>query len=361
MTSRDATAAALATLGARWGAAAPRPWSQPDVADDVVSTGFGALDAIIGPGGLPRGAGVALLGDATSGRTTLTLRLVAEAQAAGSLVAWVDLARSLDAVEAVARGVRLEWLVVLTPKTIEEGLAMAGALLQGRAVDLLVLDLPDAPSEMTNGRSGGRSSDRPGGRPPTVVDRLNRLGALARRNGTGLVVLGSSALPAAVRGAIDEATGLRLALARRGWIHLGRDVVGQRVEVAVERSRYGPPGRRAGLRILYAEGGDRDACLRRPSLLDDRVEADRAAAAITPLHLDQRSRTIDHATPPSPLAASPPPSRTGADRLRLVPPGPDRPRRAAVGRRDGARHEPGGGRDGRPSRDAARERPPARP
>ncbi|HEX9043789.1 MAG TPA: hypothetical protein VF802_02075 [Candidatus Limnocylindrales bacterium] len=162
MTFRDATASAtataLATLEARWGAATPRPWVEPDGEGDVVSTGFRALDAILGPGGLPRGAGVALLGDATSGRTTLTLRLVAEAQAAGCLVAWVDLARSLDAVEAVARGVRLEWLVVLAPAAVEEGLAMGGALLQGRAVDLLVLDLPDGPID--------RPPDRPTDRPP---------------------------------------------------------------------------------------------------------------------------------------------------------------------------------------------------
>jgi hypothetical protein len=106
----------------------------------IVSTGFPALDAILGTGGIPRLAGVAVRGDHSSGKTTLALRLAAEAQAGGAIVAYLELGRSFDPVEAVARGVRLEWLVVLTPDSLDEGLTMAGALLQGRAIDLLLLD-----------------------------------------------------------------------------------------------------------------------------------------------------------------------------------------------------------------------------
>src|SRR5437667_6059082 len=129
--------AALASLQTRWGAAAPRvvgalatvplPAEIPDVDDDpthgpaieprtgverVIRTGFPALDAIVGPGGLPRSAGVALRGAPSAGATTLALRVAAEAQADGAIVAWLDLAGALDPVEAVARGVRLDWLVV---------------------------------------------------------------------------------------------------------------------------------------------------------------------------------------------------------------------------------------------------------
>ena len=111
--------AALASLRTRWGTAAPRVIGslaivpefelepRPADADRVIGTGFAALDAIIGPGGMPRDAAVALCGEPSSGQTTLALRLVAEAQAGGAIAAWVDLARSLDPVEAVARGVRL--------------------------------------------------------------------------------------------------------------------------------------------------------------------------------------------------------------------------------------------------------------
>ena len=93
---------------------APPPFDdrpiERSVADDgrVVPTGFAALDAILGPGGIPRLASVAFRGDHSSGKTTLALRLAAEAQAGGAIVAYLDLARSFDPVEAVARGVRLE-------------------------------------------------------------------------------------------------------------------------------------------------------------------------------------------------------------------------------------------------------------
>ena len=113
--------------------------------------------------------------------------------------------------------------------------------------------------------------------------------------------------------AVAEATSLRLELARRSWIRLGRDIVGQRTEALVARNRYGPPGRRATLRILYAEGGERDACLRRDDLLLD--EAPDPAPAID-------ERTHRDATPPSPPTAPPPRARPGASLRAAFPPGP---------------------------------------
>lgn len=315
----------------------------PGLDDRVIPTGFAALDAILGPGGLPRSASVAIRGDGSSGRTTLVLRLAAEAQAAGSIVAWLDLSRSFDPVEAVARGIRLEWLVVITPETLDEGLAIGGALLAGRSVDLLVLDLP-----------GGRlaATDCP----THIADRLGRLAALARRSETLFVVLEPPApargSPGALATAVAEATGLRLELARRSWIRLGRDIVGQRTEALVARNRYGPPGRRATLRILYAEGGERDACLGRDDLLHDDLEAPDPAPAI-------HERTHIDATSPSPPAAPPSRTRSGPS-LRALPARPARPGRQAVGSGAGRRREPGSPRPGRPAGDAAGERPPAR-
>jgi RecA/RadA recombinase len=362
--SSDLTAA-LATLRSRWGAAAPGfagdvvgalatvPLARPDRGidpDRILSTGFAELDAILGPGGVPRGMGVALRGDMSSGRTTLALRLVAEAQAAGSIVAWLDLAAALDPVEAVARGVRPEWLVVLTPAEPEEGLAIAGSLLAGRAVDLLVIDLPS----------------RLEGRPTRFADRLGRLAALARRAGITLVILEpasgrsgrSSGTSSGLDAAVGEATGIRLELARSSWVRLGRDVVGQRTEVQVTRNRAGPPGRRASLQILYADGGERDACLRRAELLTDRT-----AAALRPQPISAPVIPVpgnrNHATPPSPSPASPPRLREAAPVLRLVAGGAGRPRREAVVQRDGPRR--GSRRESarRPARDAARVGSPA--
>jgi len=366
--SPDVTAA-LATLRSRWGSAAPAPAgeivgalalrpledrehaSTPEPGS-VLSTGFAAVDAIIGPGGLPRGMGLSLRGDLSSGRTTLALRLVAEAQAAGSIVAWLDLAAALDPVEAVARGIRSEWLVVLTPADADEGLAIAGSLLAGRTVDLLVIDLP--------ARLPGKG----------IADRLGRLAGLARRAGITLVVLEPPGLSQNVVAAVGEATGVRLELARRSWIRLGRDVVGQRTEVVVGRNRAGPPGRRATIRILYADGGERDACLRLDGLL---VEA---GLALQPTGLSREPTGLpfeptvnapaipvpgnrNHATAASLSPAPPPRSRETVPALRLVAGGAGGPRREAVVGRDGPRRRSGSPGARRPARHPARVGPPA--
>jgi len=370
-------AAALATLQSRWGAAAPRtaarmpgdaavgevvgalataplpaeiaeerPLPGPSLAGGVVSTGFPALDAILGPGGLPRTASVALRGTGSSGVTTLALRTVAEAQAAGSIAAWLDAGGAFDPVEAVARGVRLEWLVVVTPASLDEGLSIAATLLAGRAVDLLVLDLP-ARLE--------RSA-----RPAQLGDRLHRLVALARRSEALLILVEPPNLPSGMAGAVAESTGLRLELARRSWIRLGRDVVGQRTEAVVARNRFGPPGRRAELRILYADGDDRDACLARDELLAE------LPISVPKTPVPGKS---NHATAPPLLATSPPrpgasPPRleplAGRPALRVVSDGPGGARRPAVDRRDGDRRRPVGARPRGPAGHAAGERPPAR-
>lgn len=414
---------ALAALQVRWGAAAPRPGSEligivdgalarapmpleepaedepatpaipvsppfapatrtrpgvpaADMDGRIVSTGFAALDAVLGTGGLPRSATVALRGDASSGKTTVALRVAAEAQAGGAIVAWLDLARAFDPVEAVARGISPEWLVVLTPADIEEALALAGSLLAARTVDLLVLDLPDGRDPAVAGKRVG--------------DRLGRLAALARRAGTLVVVLEPTALGRTLAAAVEEASGLRLELRRSGWIRLGRDVVGQRSEATVARNRYGPPGRHAALEILYAEGGPRDACLRRPGLLDG-VAAPKPPAGLAapaappgiaapPLLIDLKGPppSADTHAPAVPALASPaPPPGEGPDggaparggdpergdaperHFRLLAPRPDRPRWPALDGRDGGGC--GSARTGarRQAGDPARDRPSA--
>jgi RecA/RadA recombinase len=357
-TSRGDVDAAVAGLRARWGAAAPRvvgalaiaplpdeapdqqPRYEPRLDDDrIIHTGFAALDAILGPGGLPKSASVAIRGDGSSGRTTLSLRVAAEAQAQGSVVAWLDLSRSFDPVEAVARGIRLEWLVVITPASLDEGLSIAGSLLAGRSVDMLVLDLP-----------GGRLAKTD--KPARVADRLHRLAALARRAETLLLILDAPGLAGGLATAVAESTGIRLELARRSWVRLGRDVVGQRTEALVAHNRHGPPGRRATLRILYAEGGERDACLANDALLIDALDA-------PPIHIPHEApdrKTHDHATSPPlrPASASPP---GAGPTLRALPDRPARAGRPAVGSGAGHRRRPDRSSAGRPARHAAGERP----
>jgi hypothetical protein len=360
----------------------PRPEHRPADVDRVIGTGFAALDAILGPGGVPRDAAVALCGEPSSGRTTLALRLVAEAQAGGSIAAWVDLSRSLDPVEAVARGVQLEWLVVLQPTSPDEGIAMAGSLLAGRSVDVLVIDLPEdaragrpAPRDQPRDqpRDGPRNdvsapvdarNHRPLKRSPSLANRLERLAALARRAGVLLIILEPPGLGRELTAAVAASTALRLELARRSWVRLGRDVVGQRTEVLVGRNRFGPTGSRAEIRILYAEGGGRDACLLRdPLLADPRSGSGRAGIGLTSTHattdapISLHSRTHDRATSPPSLDASAAPSRPGP--LRLVPDRASDPGRATLGDGDRPRREPGRDRARRSPGDAARERAPA--
>jgi RecA/RadA recombinase len=374
------------------------PTDLPTSSDRAISSGFLALDAILGLGGLPRAATTSLHGDGTSGKTTLALQAVAQAQAAGGIVAYLDLARSLDPVEAVARGVQLDWLVVLTPGSLEEALAMAAMLLQDRTVDLLILDMPIRPLE---GASISAAN---------LAERLGRLAALARRAGVQLIVLEPPSLPAALAGALSQVAALRLELNRQAWIRLGRDVVGQRTEVRVTRDRFAPPGRAAELRILYAEGGLRDACLARDELLRDesaglgltsiagrlgvglasaigRPDVGRAGAeplalpAIAgrdrragaappggfrssphrpadrpspPPHSTAKS-VFDDETPPSLLA--PPSTSAGSQQVfRAIRGGTSHPGRSALDGRSGAGREPVGIGVGSSARDAARGR-----
>jgi RecA/RadA recombinase len=376
--SADVTAA-LATLRSRWGAAAPQqgvgggqavgevvgalataplpselppepaPRSLP-APQGVISTGFPALDAILGTNGVPRSTSLALRGAGGSGKTTLALRLAAEAQAAGSIVAWLDLGRAFDPLEAVARGVRSEWLVVVTPHDLDEAWSIAAALLSGRSVDVLVVDLP---SRLEPARD-------PAARPARIADRIHRLTALARRTDTLLVLLEPPSAPAALGTAVGEAAGLRLELARSTWIRLGRDVVGQRTSVVVARNRAGPPGRRAELRILYADGGERDACLLRDELLRDATGA--SAGPPTPIHapaIPVPGTTTDAIAPPLLAPSSPGPGPRPL--LRLVAGRPRRPRRTAVDGRPGDRRQRGGAEPRRAAGDPARGGTPARP
>jgi RecA/RadA recombinase len=221
------------------------PPAGPDPGRGLLSTGFPDLDAILGPAGLPQEASVVVRGAPSSGKTTLALRCAAEAQAAGDIVAWLDLGQAFDPVEAVGRGVDLRWLLVVRPADVTEGLALAGALLSGRCVGLLVVDLP--------ARCPARADEQ-----------LRRLVAHARRTGARLVVLEPASAAAAVHGALAQVSGLRLELERRAWLRLGRDVVGQRTTVAVAKNRYGPPGRSVDLEIHYLPEGERGVTIREP-------------------------------------------------------------------------------------------------
>ena len=214
----------------------------------------------------PKSASVAIRGDGSSGRTTL----VAPARRGGP-GAGLDrgLARPVAQLRP-GRGGRPRRPARMARRH-HAGQPRRGPLDRGLA-PRRALGRPARPRPAR--RPAGEDRQAGQGRRPAPSARR------ARPPGGDLLL--SCSMPPGLAGglatAVAESTGLRLELARRSWIRLGRDIVGQRTEALVARNRYGPPGRRATLRILYAEGGERDACLRRDDLLLERSPADPAPA-----------------------------------------------------------------------------------
>ena len=223
-----------------------RPTSLPD---EIVPTGFVRLDALIGTGGLPRGASASFRGARSSGKTALALHCLAQAQARGGIVAFLDLCRIFDPLEAVGRGVDLRWLLVLRPADVDEGWALAAALVTGRQIDLLVVDLP------AQLRASHETS-------------LRRLAAHARRTSVRMIVLEPTTLAAPVHGALAESVSLRLELEQRAWLRAGRDIVGRSISVNVAKNRFGPPGRETEIEIRYLADGEHARAMDRFAIRD---------------------------------------------------------------------------------------------
>src|SRR3954471_9841297 len=268
MSAEPALSSALARLESRWGSAAVKvglgvpatdePQTQPDAgSDEVVPTGFARLDALLGTGGLPRGVSASFRGGRSSGKTALALHCLAQAQARGAIVAFVDLCRVFDPLEEQARGVDLRWLLVCRPRDIDEGWSLAAALVSGHQVDLLVVDLPE----------GLRASHEAS---------LRRLAAPARRSTVRMIVLEPTTVAAPVHGALTESVALRLELEQRAWLRAGRDVVGRKVQVNVAKNRSALPGRQTDIEIRYLADGEHATALELYATADQPAAAERS-------------------------------------------------------------------------------------
>jgi len=260
---------------------ATQPYSLPD---EIVPTGFSRLDELLGTGGLPRGVSASFRGARSSGKTALALHCLAQAQARGGIVAFLDLCRAFDPLEAVARGVDLRWLLVLRPHDVDEGWALAAALVAGRQIDLLVVDLP------SRLRASHEAS-------------LRRLAAHARRSTVRMIVLEPTTLAAPVHGALAESVALRLELEQRAWLRAGRDIVGRCVSVNVAKNRFGPPGRETEIEIRYLVDGEHGTAMERYASRDELV-ADRTQQPVRlppPVPLREASLPSRQATLPIPI------------------------------------------------------------
>jgi hypothetical protein len=214
---------ALRGHGLRRGVA-PLP-GEPSI--PAVPTGHVALDAALATGGWPRGALAVLDAAPGHGATSLALDSVAASQAAGGLVAWIDLARAFDPALAARRGVQLEWLLIVRPADGAEALELAAWLARSRLIDLLVLDL-DGPA-------------------PSRFDRLATL--LSRSDTTALLLA-----PAALREAAGRVAGIRVHFERQAWLAVGRDLVGLRVAASVTRHRWALAGGHSEIDLWFGEG-----------------------------------------------------------------------------------------------------------
>jgi len=229
----------------------------PDRSRPPIPTGHPALDDALRTGGWPRGALAFLDANPGSGATTLALGGMAACQAAGGLVAWLDVDGTFDPAVAARLGVDLTWLLVGRPRDPDEGIELAAWLTRSGLVDAFVLDL------------GGSTAQR------GALDRLASL--LARAGSVGILVAPVAREPA------GGVAGVRLGLHRTAWLAIGRDLVGQRVVATVDRHRWASAGGSAELDLWFAEGRRIDpllAALAEPQPLPLEPAADRPALRV---------------------------------------------------------------------------------
>jgi recombination protein RecA len=218
-----------------------RPLATPDspALFPHISTGFRKLDEALGIGGLPKGRVSEMMGFPTSGKTTLALKFLAQAQADDSQVSYIDQARYFDPDYAHRCGLNLSHLLVGTPYDLGETLAMAEALARNGGLSAVILDLLDV--FWTDSQTTLQ-----------LTTFLNHLPAPLARSGIAFLILHTSS----VRGspalsALAHYATVRLQVVREHWLHRHSDVRGYRVRVQVLKNRLGPAGQKVTIDIEF--------------------------------------------------------------------------------------------------------------
>jgi recombination protein RecA len=239
---------AVATIHRRYGSWAlikGKPASGTG-SDDVphIPTGFPSLDRALGIGGLPKGRVCELVGPATSGKTTLALKFLAQAQAGGGQVAYVDQALYFDPDYAYRCGLDLSRLLVGTSHDLQEALAMTESLVRSGGLTALVFDILDF-----LWTDPGAAS--------LLAATFNRLPAALSRSGTTLLVLHESPIDALPGGgspalsALAHYAAMRLQVVREDWVRRHGDIRGYEARVEVLKNRLGPAGRAVNVTIEF--------------------------------------------------------------------------------------------------------------